>query len=620
MIPFASGAGLPHSVLFVSGIGGSTQRYRCLHAQEQLALHDIPSQLRLHTDGAILADALDYDMCILHRVPYDDLVKDLIDLLHRQGKIAIYDTDDLVFDPEAIDQIRLLDVLSPAEARRHREDVPRNRQTMLACDHVLVPTDYLARAVAALGQRASVHRNALGAEFLCLAEDVYKQSLTRHQRADSRLVIGYASGTHSHNRDFLEAADALLYLLGEYEHVDLHIFGYLSLDDRFSRWAHRIRRTPYLPWQQVPTVVSGFDVNLAPLEENNPFCQSKSELKYFIAGILGVPTVASRTDAFEFAIRHGENGFLASKGEEWLAALELLITDRESRQAAGARAREHVLQNYTPAVRAGSLISLLSDIRQQQLAAASSARPEKPELQKRVIQLQQRHLARQREIVAEMAQQIEGQRARLGQYETQVADLEREVTDLRRIWTTQLETIVTAHRRRPLAQAFAHGKAMVKKWLRLSPRITIEGRLASPGPELIAGHSQGQTFFAAKDGLHRLEILFATFGRINTGELVFHLRPSVTLTEDIVTVQVSVAALKDNQYHHFNFEPLPESAGCSYYFCLEAPSAVPGDAVSVWAFEDDGPEGWTRYTDERTADGQIVFLARFLERDDGESV
>ena len=609
----APGDSLPRNVLFVSGIGGDTQRYRCLHAQEQLALLDIPSQLRPHTDHATLSDALDYDLYILHRVPYSDLIEDLLGLLRRQGKVAVYDTDDLVFEPKIVDQIRLIDVLSPVEARRYRQDVSRNRQTMLACDHVLVPTDYLARAVAALGQRVSVHRNALSAEFIHLAEEAYAQNLVRRRVSGSRLIIGYASGTPSHGRDFLQAADALLRLLKKYDHIDLHIFGYLSLDDRFAAWAHRIRRTPYRPWQRVPAVVGEFDINLAPLEQDNPFCQGKSELKYLLAAAVGVPTVASRIDAFEHAIQHGEKGFLAGDTGEWLATLELLITDAQTRHTAGRRAREHVLQNYTPAVRAQSMVSLLSEIWQGRPAPALCGQSEGSELQREVIQFQQKHLARQREAIEEMAQQIETQGDQLSQYEAQIADLERQVADFRRTWTAQMETAVAARRRRSLVRAIARGKAVIKKWFYLSPRITIEGRLASPGSELIAGRSQGQTFVAVKDGLHRLEILLATFGRVNTGEVVFHLRSGTAATSDIAAVRVSAAALKDNQYHHFDFDPLGESAGRSFYFYLEAPTAVPGDAISVWTFEDAGPQGWRRYANDSPLGGQIVFLARYLE-------
>jgi glycosyltransferase involved in cell wall biosynthesis len=610
---------LPRSVLFVSGISGektNTQRYRCAHAQEQLALHGIQSVLRHHTDHAVLADALECDLCVLHRVPFTELGGDLVGLLHRQGKAAVYDTDDLVFDPGVTDQIRFFDSLAPATARQYRRDVERNRRMLLACDRVWVPTRYLAQAVEALGRPVSVHRNALSAEFLRLAQEVYTRKAASRRVRLSPVVIGYASGTRSHDRDFREAAGALLHLLEKYDDVHLHILGHLSLDERFDAWAHRIRRTPYRPWQEIPAVVSEFDINLAPLEQGNPFCQGKSELKYLHAGAVGVPTVASRTDAFEYAIRHGENGFLAGSDGEWLEALKRLVIDADARRAMGARAREHVLRHYTPEARAESLIDLLADLWRERPAPSASV-----EIRAEVIGLQRKHLARQREALAGMTRQAAAQRERARRAEAQRAELEQELADWRRLWTSQLEGAVAARRRWAMAQAIARMKTAVKRWLGRAPKIMLNGRIASPGPELTAGRCMGQTFVSAENGLCRIEVLFATFGRINTGRVILSLRADPAAVQDLRTVQVRAAALRDNEYHHFDFEPLPDSAGRSLYFCLEAPEAVPGDAVSAWVFEDAGPRGWRRYAGAKPVGGQIVFLARYFDDvDRGEAL
>jgi glycosyltransferase involved in cell wall biosynthesis len=66
----------------------------------------------------------------------------------------------------------------------------------------------------------------------------------------------------------------------------------------------------FVPLDQLPNEIAQFDVNLAPLEVGNPFCEAKSELKYFEAALAGVPTIASPTGPYRRAIRHGETGFL----------------------------------------------------------------------------------------------------------------------------------------------------------------------------------------------------------------------------------------------------------------------------------------------------------------------
>src|SRR5436190_8384191 len=105
-------------VLFVSGIGGDTRRYRCLHHQEQLALHGIASELREAHDRQLYVDATLADLFILHRVSYSPLIGDLIDIAHVRGKPVIFETDDLIFEPELYAKIAFIDTLSPEAAHR----------------------------------------------------------------------------------------------------------------------------------------------------------------------------------------------------------------------------------------------------------------------------------------------------------------------------------------------------------------------------------------------------------------------------------------------------------------------------------------------------------------------
>jgi hypothetical protein len=89
-----------------------------------------------------------------------------------------------------------------------------------------------------------------------------------------------------------------------------------------------------------------FDINIAPGELDNPFTEAKSELKYFEAACLGVPTVASATAVFREAIRHGETGFVVSSEDDWYTALTALVHDLSLRQRIGTAAREHALSTY----------------------------------------------------------------------------------------------------------------------------------------------------------------------------------------------------------------------------------------------------------------------------------
>ena len=133
----------------------------------------------------------------------------------------------------------------------------------------------------------------------------------------------------------------------KYPEAMLAIYGPLVLDMRFEPFHDRIIREPYASRHKHFANIAVADINLAPLEIGDPFCESKSELKFFEAGICGVPTVASATRTFRDAITDGVDGFVATSSEEWTDKLDKLIIDPGLRKFMGDKARETALARYT---------------------------------------------------------------------------------------------------------------------------------------------------------------------------------------------------------------------------------------------------------------------------------
>jgi glycosyltransferase involved in cell wall biosynthesis len=367
-----------NNVLFVSGIGGDTRRYRCLHHQEQLALHGVASTLRTADDLHTYADITTHDLLILHRTPYSQLVGDLIDLAHLRGLPVIFETDDLIFEPELYSSIAFLDTLSPEAAQRFRQDLHGQAKSFALSDFILTTTDYLAEAARRHGKTAFVHRNACSAEMVRTAEIAYAtraaHQVEKAPPDEQPVVIGYFSGTGSHNRDFALITPALLTILARYPNVWLHVSGQLELDGRFLAYRERIRRAPFVTWQELPNLVAQVDINLAPLELDNPFCQAKSEIKYTEAALVGVPTIASPTEAFTYAVQNGETGLLADSEAAWLAALTHLIEQPAERRRMGEAARRQVYADYAPEPRSQELVATLHQIEQVYTPVADPAR------------------------------------------------------------------------------------------------------------------------------------------------------------------------------------------------------------------------------------------------------
>jgi len=338
------------SVLFVFASGAASGVYRVVNQVEQLVLQGLRSDLVSIWDIRLLNYVDKYDVIILNRVQDSTIMDSLLKKASHSGKIVIYDVDDLVFDPS------LLKRPNPFATEIARS----NGALLMKCDYVLTSVDYLANLLNERGKKVFVNRNCLNLEQIKVSEEACEC-----RTPSDRVRLGYFSGTDTHDYDFLEATDALVKVMNKYETVDLYIAGDLRLSPKFEPYAARIKRLPFVNWRKLPFNIARVDINLAPLERDNVFSEGKSELKYFESGILGIPTIASPTGAFRFAIRHGENGLLASSTEEWTSCLELLINDREMRKRIGENARQHVKKCYNPRSRGTQFVTILNNINKQ---------------------------------------------------------------------------------------------------------------------------------------------------------------------------------------------------------------------------------------------------------------
>lgn len=350
---------LSSKVLIISYVRGDTRRYRVLHTLEQLALLVIDGHY-IHLSDFIFCKELSkkWDFILLHRVPFDQCVQKII-YTSSNTPIIFSDFDDLIFDLNSFRFINSPDFSDVFRAKLYLQEMQRIHATLQHSEGSLASTDFLAAQIRQEGKPAWVHRNAFSLEMLRQSE----RARLEVKKPDRNIfVIGYASGTPTHNRDFEMIKPALIGILRKYPHVELHVIGPLDVGEGWGTLAERIRRFPLVPWRELPYLLAGFDINLAPLVMDNPFAQSKSEIKWMEAAMVETPTIASPTEAFRYAIRDRENGLLARTVEDWINGLENLIEDRQLRENLATQAYLDVQQKYHPAQRAIELASTLDDI------------------------------------------------------------------------------------------------------------------------------------------------------------------------------------------------------------------------------------------------------------------
>lgn len=324
---------------------GESKRYRVHNVAEGLEalgyrVHVITlAQIREVYEQGWMAQVL-----VLFRAPYDQMlgITEVIGYTRRYGIKVVFDVDDLVFEPNVIDTIDGVRLLSPSERNQYIDGVIKYREMLLHADLVTVPTAFLASRVQNLGKPCMVVPNSLNFEQLRIAEEM---ACAPKVQSD-QLLIGYFSGSRTHQKDFAQCESTLLELMERHPNVMLRIVGYLALDERWNKYASRIERIDFQPWQVMTRLLAQVDINIAPLEIDNAFCQSKSELKFFEAGILGIPTVASATEPFLQAIDNGVNGFCVRNDREWIDALERLVTSADLRSRIGIAARERASERF----------------------------------------------------------------------------------------------------------------------------------------------------------------------------------------------------------------------------------------------------------------------------------
>jgi len=132
-----------------------------------------------------------------------------------------------------------------------------------------------------------------------------------------------------------------------------------------------------------------------------------------------------------------------------------------------------------------------------------------------------------------------------------------------------------------------------------------------PIGEIRGAQTVGQTFLAPYNGFYRVEVSLADYGRLNTGPVNFRLgtRPDAP---DSVNVQTFPAeTVRRDVTRAFEFAPLSDSAGKTYYFQLDAADAVPGNAITAYIRPSAPYATGTAYRADQSVQGDLVFSLYF---------
>jgi O-antigen biosynthesis protein len=340
----------------IDAFDNNSYRYRILNLKEQLDSNGIKSKIITNLSSIIKMPNDVKKLLILHRIAWDAEVLSVIKFAKENSIPIIYDIDDYVFDPSVYQFIRAVEVYTDEQKNEYLSVIEKYKQTLLACDFAITSTEYLKNIIEKEGIQTFVHRNGLSKEQVEISEKI------KNSKNTSEIILGYFSGTYSHNYDFSECSIAIKEILEKFKHVKLLIVGPLDLPEYLKKFTNQIIKKDLVHWKDLPNLIATVDINLIPLESNNPICKAKSEQKFFEAGIVKVPSISSSIESYSNAIRNYDNGFLATNTNEWQKYLEELIQTDDLRKKIADESFTSSITHYTYKSRAKEIKIILDEI------------------------------------------------------------------------------------------------------------------------------------------------------------------------------------------------------------------------------------------------------------------
>lgn len=326
-ILFINGCSLPHP-----------QRYRVTHQIEQLESYGISCD-KVDYDKLTLDKIRYFRGFVFYRCPITPVVEEFIKIAKENNKTCFYDIDDLVFDLEHTKMIKFLDTMSKEERDLYNDGVTRMGKTLDLCEYGIASTKRLQKEMAKHLKDVHINRNVASEEMV-----KYSQlALEEVQKNSDKIIMGYLSGSITHNDDFKLIMPSIVKLLKKYDHLYLEIVGLLDLPEEMEEVKEKVITAPFMDWKQLPKLIRSIDINLAPLEDTI-FNEAKSENKWTEAALVKIPTVASNVWAFKTMIQDGVTGLLFHNAEEFEKKMSQLIEDKNFREEIAAKAYDEVMK------------------------------------------------------------------------------------------------------------------------------------------------------------------------------------------------------------------------------------------------------------------------------------
>lgn len=161
--------------------------------------------------------------------------------------------------------------------------------------------------------------------------------LKKHQQ--NKLIVGW-TGSHS----TLKFLDELIPVI---QKLQSHIpFTFLVIADKKPQLA--LEDWIFCPWNEQTEIedLLKIDIGVMPLKHDE-WSEGKCGFKLIQYLSLGIPAIANSVGVNKQIIENDVNGYLADNPNEWINALESLLTNEELRRTFGHNGREKIIKEYS---------------------------------------------------------------------------------------------------------------------------------------------------------------------------------------------------------------------------------------------------------------------------------
>ena len=337
------------NVIYIKDVfDNSTFRYRTYNVMESIKDSD-----KYHVSCFLVKELYSIynlidklDLVILQRAKWSFELESFIRVLKQNKKIIIYDMDDMIYNTKYV-PFYLNSIGDYREFSIDAFFALAKRYELIASisDGFIVTTDALARNIKNdFDKKVWILPNFLNEEQEAESEEIVK--LKKKSYVEDKFVIGYFSGSNSHQRDLEIVESAIVRLMNKYDDIYLKIVGFMNLSENFEKLKKkgRIIFEKFVPYEELQYKIGSVDLNIIPLQKHE-FNNCKSELKYFEASIVDVVSCATDNEVYSNIIEDGKDGFLCSE-MDWYEKIEYIYLNKDKMVEVRKNAKDKCYKIY----------------------------------------------------------------------------------------------------------------------------------------------------------------------------------------------------------------------------------------------------------------------------------